>query len=130
MVITPAFVPLPDCRLIAKCVDGFAVVVAAHRTPRGPLAVTLKAMDPEKTVGLVFNVDDSRGSHYEEVYGRELRRGTEQHIGGLPFFVAKTAKSLSRLLMWTPARFARRGRLRCTEVPRRECAAKSAASMR
>jgi Mrp family chromosome partitioning ATPase len=72
VVDTPPFAPMPDCRLIAKCVDGFAVVIAAHRTPRGLLAETLKAMDPEKTVGLVFNANDARSVRYEETYGRKL----------------------------------------------------------
>jgi hypothetical protein len=33
---TPPFVPFPDCRLIAKSVDGFALVVASNRTQRRP----------------------------------------------------------------------------------------------
>src|SRR5207249_11825274 len=31
---TPPIVPVPDCRCIAACVDGFVLVVSAHRTPR------------------------------------------------------------------------------------------------
>ncbi len=65
---TPPFVPVPDCRLIEKCVDGFLVVVAAHRTPRGMLAETLDLMDPAKVVGLVFNGNDARRSSYYDVY--------------------------------------------------------------
>ena len=55
VIDTPPFVPFPDCRLISKCVDGFVVVVASNRTQRGLLAETLKAMDPDKAVGFVFN---------------------------------------------------------------------------
>lgn len=65
---TPPFVPVPDCRLIAKCVDGFLIVVAAHRTPRGVLAEALDLMDLAKVVGLVFNDDDARRSSYYNVY--------------------------------------------------------------
>jgi len=65
---TPPFVPIPDCRLIAKCVDGFLIVVAAHRTPRGVLAEALDQIDPAKVVGLVFNGDDARRSSYYDVY--------------------------------------------------------------
>ena len=78
VVDTPPFVPFPDCRLIAKCVDGFAIVIAANRTPRGLLAETLKAMDPEKSVGLVFNADAARDVGYEEAYGRMLWRRKEE----------------------------------------------------
>jgi len=65
---TPPFVPVPDCRVIAKCVDGFLTVVKAHRTPRGELAQTLDLMDPAKVVGLVFNGDRARRSSYYDVY--------------------------------------------------------------
>src|SRR6185437_3576915 len=34
LVDTPPLVPLPDCRLIGKWVDGFLLVIGAHRTPR------------------------------------------------------------------------------------------------
>lgn len=61
---TPPFVPVPDCRLIANCVDGFLIVVAAHRTPRGALAETLNLMDPAKVVGVVFNGGHPRRSSY------------------------------------------------------------------
>jgi capsular exopolysaccharide synthesis family protein len=63
---TPPFVPFPDCRLIAKSVDGFVLVVASNRTPRGVLAEALKAMDPEKAVGYVFNAHRSRPTPYYE----------------------------------------------------------------
>jgi Mrp family chromosome partitioning ATPase len=68
VVDTPPFVPVPDGRVIAKYVDGFLIVVAAHRTPRGELAQTLDLMDREKTVGLVFNGDSLRRSSYYNVY--------------------------------------------------------------
>jgi len=64
---TPPFVPVPDCRLVTKCVDGFLVVVTAHRTPRGVLAETLNLIDPAKVVGLVFNGDAARRSSYYNV---------------------------------------------------------------
>ena len=63
----PPFVPVPDCRLVTKCVDGFLVVVTAHRTPRGVLAETLNLIDPAKVVGLVFNGDAARRSSYYNV---------------------------------------------------------------
>jgi protein-tyrosine kinase len=66
IVDTPPLVSVPDGRVIAKLVDGFLIVVAAHRTPRKLLEETLNLMEPAKIVGLVFNGDDrhvSRGSH-------------------------------------------------------------------
>ena len=64
VIDTPPFVPFPDSRLIAKCVDGFVVVVASNRTQRGLLAETLKALDPEKAVGFVFNAHRVRPPAY------------------------------------------------------------------
>jgi hypothetical protein len=32
----------------------------------------VKAPDPDKTVGLVFNADAARGAGYEVAYGRKL----------------------------------------------------------
>jgi len=58
VVDTPPLVSIPDCRAIARCVDGFLVVVAAHRTPRKLLEEALTVVDPAKIIGLVFNCDD------------------------------------------------------------------------
>jgi len=66
---TPPFVPVPDGRLIAQFVDGFLIVVAAHRTPRGMLAEALDLIDPAKVVGLVFNGDSARRSSYYGYHG-------------------------------------------------------------
>ena len=70
----PPFLPVPDCRVIAKCVDGFITVVKAHRTRRGELAQTLDLMDPAKVVGLVFNGDHARRSSYYNAYAGPPRR--------------------------------------------------------
>jgi capsular exopolysaccharide synthesis family protein len=62
----PPFVPVPDCRLVARCVDGFLVVVSANHTPRGVLAETLSQMDASKAVGIVFNgLDTGRSRYYD-----------------------------------------------------------------
>jgi capsular exopolysaccharide synthesis family protein len=55
---SPPVVPVPDCRILAKLVDGILLVVAAHKTPRPLLAEAMDAMEPEKLIGLVFNSDD------------------------------------------------------------------------
>jgi capsular exopolysaccharide synthesis family protein len=64
---TPPFVPVSDCRLVTKYVDGFLIVVSAHRTPRGALAETLSLIDPAKVVGLVFNADKAGPPDYHRV---------------------------------------------------------------
>ena len=69
IVDAPPVVPVPDCRLIASWVDGFLLVVAAHRTPRAMLEEALNLMAPEKVLGFVFNGDDSRMSRKYGYYG-------------------------------------------------------------
>ncbi len=69
-------------RLIADRVDGFVMVVAAHRTPRKFLEDALNLMEPNKVIGIVFNRDDRRlygyyGSYYG--YGRRAKRGRKPH---------------------------------------------------
>jgi hypothetical protein len=39
-------------------VDGFLILVGAHRTRRELLQEALTALDPSKILGLVFNGDD------------------------------------------------------------------------
>jgi len=70
---TPPFVPVPDCRVITRYVDGILTVVAAHRTPRGELARALELMDAAKIVGLVFNGENVRRSSYYDVYAGPSR---------------------------------------------------------
>jgi capsular exopolysaccharide synthesis family protein len=60
----PPVVPIPDCRVISKWVDGYLVVVRAHQSPRKLLEETLNQLAPEKIVGLVFNSDDRMFSGY------------------------------------------------------------------
>lgn len=77
---TPPAVTIPDCRAIARCVDGFVIVVAAHRTPRKMLEEALNSMEPAKVIGLIFNADDRPltgyyyGGHHNGASG-EARAG-------------------------------------------------------
>ncbi|HXD73349.1 MAG TPA: CpsD/CapB family tyrosine-protein kinase [Vicinamibacterales bacterium] len=57
LIDTPPLVPLPDCRLIGKWVDGFLLVVGAHRTPRKLVTDALHLLDAAKVIGIVFNGD-------------------------------------------------------------------------
>jgi Mrp family chromosome partitioning ATPase len=68
VVDTPPIVPVPDCRVIGRWVEGFLIVVAAHQTPRKLLEEALNIVDPAKVVGLVFNGDDAPLSRYYNYY--------------------------------------------------------------
>jgi capsular exopolysaccharide synthesis family protein len=65
---TPPLVPVPDSRLIQDRVDGFLLVVEAHRTPRKFLEDALNQMDPSKLMGIIFNGDDHPLSGYYGYY--------------------------------------------------------------
>jgi len=67
VVDTPPLLPVPDCRLIARWVDGFLMVVAAHRTPRKMFEEGMSLLDPARVIGLVFNGANRPHSRY---YGR------------------------------------------------------------
>ena len=74
---TPPFVPVPDCRVIAKCVDGFLLIVAAHKTPRKLVEAALDVMDPAQLVGLVFNGDTERP--FARYYGHYATHGLSRN---------------------------------------------------
>lgn len=69
IVDTPPLVPVPDCRLIEKWVDGFFVVVAAHKTSRKLVQEALPIIDDAKMLGLVFNGGDPPVFGYDAYYG-------------------------------------------------------------
>lgn len=66
---TPPLLHVPDCQIISKYVDGFLIVVRAHKTPRKLLDEALKVIDPAKVVGIVCNGDDRRVAGYSYAYG-------------------------------------------------------------
>jgi len=68
IVDTPPLMPASDCHAMAPWLDGFVIVVAADKTPRGALEDCLNAMSLEQVLGLVFVGDDtpdtlSHGNH-------------------------------------------------------------------
>ena len=68
VVDTPPFIPFSDCQFISRWVDGFLIVVSAHKTPRKLIEATINAVDPDKMVGLVFNSDDRPVFGYASYY--------------------------------------------------------------
>ena len=69
VVDTPPLCPVQDCRVIAHWVDGFLLVVAAHRTPRGLVEEALNVVERGKMLGIVFNGDDHMPSGHSRYYG-------------------------------------------------------------
>jgi capsular exopolysaccharide synthesis family protein len=78
LIDTPPVVPLADSRLIARFVDGYIVVVAAHRTTRKSVADAVDLIDADKLVAVVFNEDDRPLSSYYGDYGAERRPDTDR----------------------------------------------------
>jgi Mrp family chromosome partitioning ATPase len=65
IVDTAPVMPCPDPRLIEPWVDGFLMVVSAHRTPKSVVESALDLMDRSRMLGLVLNGDDDA-----RAYGR------------------------------------------------------------
>ena len=70
IVDTPPLVSAPESRVIEKYVDGFLIVVGAHRTPRRLVEEALNLVEPAKVLGMVFNGDDRHLSKYTDVTRR------------------------------------------------------------
>lgn len=86
---TPPIVPFPDCRLLEQIVDGFLLVVAAHKTPRKLVEEAINILNPDKIVGLIFNKDDSRSvsgyadyAAYYQYKTPRLKNGLETTLVG------------------------------------------------
>jgi Mrp family chromosome partitioning ATPase len=56
-------------------VEGFIVVVGAHRTRRELLQEAFAALDPTKVLGLVFNGDDRPPRSYYGYYASHAEGG-------------------------------------------------------
>ena len=69
LIDTPPCVIMPDCRQIDRLVDGFLLVIAAHKTPRALVAEALNELNRTKTLGIVFNADNCANSKYYGYYG-------------------------------------------------------------
>jgi capsular exopolysaccharide synthesis family protein len=70
VVDTPPLVAVPDCRVLAGVVDGFLIVVTAHRTPKRLVEEALNVVEPSKTLGIVYNGDERPLSgYYSRHYG-------------------------------------------------------------
>lgn len=80
---TPPVLLVPDCKLMSQWIDGFLLVVAAHRTPRKLLGDALNALDESKVLGIVFNGDDRpMGGYYGKYYGGYYHEHSRREAGG------------------------------------------------
>jgi capsular exopolysaccharide synthesis family protein len=87
---TPPLLHFPDCRVIGRWVDGFIVVVGAHKTPRQLVGEALSSMDEAKVMGFVFNRADRFGADYYDTrrevpgFSGRVARMFRGSIGGRP----------------------------------------------
>jgi capsular exopolysaccharide synthesis family protein len=82
VVDTPPVLPFPDCRVLAKVVDGFLVVVTAHRTPRRLVDEALGVLPKEMIVGVVFNAEEETLSRSHHAYYGERGSGSNNGSWG------------------------------------------------
>ena len=93
VVDTPPILPFPDCRVLGKVVDGFLVVIHAHRTPRRLVDEALGILPKELLLGVVFNGEDGALSpSYHPYYGRQEIDAAEPRAG----WGASARRALSR----------------------------------
>jgi Mrp family chromosome partitioning ATPase len=83
VVDTPPLVPLPDCRIIGKHVDGFLLVVRAHKTRAKLFDEAARVLDSSKVLGVVFNGSDDAAldDAYAAAYGMDGRNGGAPRAG-------------------------------------------------
>jgi capsular exopolysaccharide synthesis family protein len=100
VIDTPPLTPIQDCRVIGRWVDGFLLVVAAHRTPRRLVEEALTTLDPAKVIGIVFNeADRPHSRHYFDYYGGRHfpdEPSSNGRAGALKRAVTKVGNSLRR----------------------------------
>ena len=77
LIDTPPVVGVPDCRLIGRGVDGFLLIVGAHKTPRRLVEEAVDLLDADKVIGVVLNGDDRPVQGYYGYYYSPRKR--ERH---------------------------------------------------
>jgi capsular exopolysaccharide synthesis family protein len=94
IIDTPPLVPVQDCRVIGRWVDGFLLVVAANRTPRHMFEESLAILDVAKVLGVVFNEDDAAAaSGYSHYYG--VKSPTSSPIGASTGLVRRLGRRIA-----------------------------------
>ena len=81
IVDTPPVIAVPDCRVISSGVDGFLIIVNAHKTPTRLLSETVNVLGQSKVLGLIFNRDDQPiAEHLYNSYGPDPSGGWTDSI--------------------------------------------------
>src|SRR5207253_10424629 len=75
LIDTPPVVGLPDCRLIGRGVDGFLLIVGAHKTPPRLVEEAVDSLDAAKVIAVVLNGDDRPVQGYYGFYYSPRKRG-------------------------------------------------------
>jgi len=58
-----------DTRILFRMVDGIVMVIRRAKTPFGSVERTMKALDPDKLLGVVFNDVKAQRFHTYSQYG-------------------------------------------------------------
>lgn len=98
VIDAPPVVAVPDCKVLAKYMDGLVMVVSANQTPRLLLAQALEALGPEKMLGLVFNKSDQVPPRYYRYYGKYgyAARARAEDIGKIAAFPADSRDAVDK----------------------------------
>jgi protein-tyrosine kinase len=109
---TPPLVPVPDCQVLARHVDAFILVVAAHRTPRKVVDDALAAVSGAPVFGVIFNRDDGLVGRYGRAYATYY--GADPDDTGNP-----VTRLLKRVERWLRSHLGseRRGRVTLVDRP-------------
>jgi capsular exopolysaccharide synthesis family protein len=64
VIDTPPATVLPDAPLLGRWIDGYVLIVTAHKTPKQALVDAVDALDRAKIVGTVLNGGERRHTNY------------------------------------------------------------------
>lgn len=90
---SPPVLPFPDCQILGRWVDGFMLVIAAHKTPRKLIEEAIKIVNPTQLLGFVLNKDDRPVFGYYSYYTYADTQGARR--SWLPRLVKRIGKFLS-----------------------------------
>jgi len=93
----------PDSRLLEHLVDGFVLVVSAHRTPRKLVEESLNLLHPDKMCGIILNNDDRPLFGYYSYYSYYYynRPFSDEQPTTLQWSATVTKNFFSNLRSWT-----------------------------
>jgi receptor protein-tyrosine kinase/non-specific protein-tyrosine kinase len=92
----------PDSRLLEHLVDGFVLVISAHKTPRKLVEESLNLLHPDKICGIILNNDDRPLFGYYSYYSYYYynRPFPDERVSTLPMGTA-VKNVFSNFRNWT-----------------------------